>query len=505
MDHREGEPPSSYEELYRLLVSSVKDYAIFMLDPLGRVLTWNAGAQRIKGYTAEEIRGQHFSRFYPVEDQQTGFPQLELEIATREGKFEHEGWRVRKDGSFFWANVIITATYDATGHLVGFSKVTRDLTDRKQIEEELVQANRSLRESQMRYRLLVEGVQDYAILMLSPSGIITTWNEGAERIKGYRSSEIIGKHFTVFYPPQALEKGFPAYELEKALAEGRFEDEGWRVRKDGSLFWANVILTAVYDDDHVHIGFAKITRDLTQRLRNEELMKKNQELLQINNELDSFIYTASHDLKAPILNIEGLLKVMEKHLSPQTRQNQKVEQAYELLYESVGHFKATIRDLTEVVRISKASQADIASIPLEEVVEEVKKDLSPQIEEAQAHLEVMLHCTHITFSRKNLKSLLYNLLSNALHYRSADRQARVRISCKPEEDFYVLTVEDNGLGIPRNKQEKIFALFQRLHTHVEGTGIGLYIVKKIIENAHGKVWVESEEGVGSTFRLYFKR
>ncbi len=245
-------------ELHRLLVESVQDYAIFALDPDGYILSWNAGAQRFKGYTADEIIGKHFSIFYPQEKIASGFPEYELREAARTGRFEDEGWRLRKDGTRFWASVVITALRDHTGALVGYAKVTRDLTERRASDQ-------ALRLSEERFRLIVQGVRDYAIFMLDPTGHVATWNEGAQRIKQYTAEEIIGKHFSIFYPPEKIAEQFPQYELKEAERTGHFEDEGWRIRKDGSRFWANVVITALRDADGHLIGFSKVTRDLTER------------------------------------------------------------------------------------------------------------------------------------------------------------------------------------------------------------------------------------------------
>ncbi len=269
---READPPpgSHWEappDLYRLLVESVQDYAIFALDRTGRVLTWSAGAARLKGYSRTEIIGRHFSAFYPPEDVTAGKPDRELEEASRTGRLEDQGWRLRKDGTRFWANVVITALYDELGKLVGFAKVTRDRTEQRRETE-------ALRESEARFRLLVESVRDYAIFMLDSQGHVATWNAGAERIKGYSTEEIVGRHFSTFYPPEKIAERFPEYELEVAAREGRFEDEGWRIRRDGSRFWANVVITALRNADGHLVGFAKVTRDLTDRRAAEEQARR---------------------------------------------------------------------------------------------------------------------------------------------------------------------------------------------------------------------------------------
>jgi PAS domain S-box-containing protein len=262
------------DETFRRLVDSVRDYAIFLLDREGNVMTWNPGAERLKGYKADEIIGRHFSAFYPQEVKDRRWPEQELEIAARVGRVEDEAWRVRKDGSMFWANVVISAIRDDQGHLTGFSKVTRDLTERRQVEERL-------RQSEERFRLLVENVQDYAIILLEPDGHIASWNEGAQRIKGYRAEEVIGKHFSIFYPREAVESNWPAIELERAAELGRFEDEGWRVRKDGTLFWANVVITPLRNAQGTLRGFSKITRDLTERRAHEEVLRLSEERFRI--------------------------------------------------------------------------------------------------------------------------------------------------------------------------------------------------------------------------------
>lgn len=271
--HRNDELAKS-EERFRLLVEGVRDYAIFALDPKGIISSWNEGARRLNGYESSEIIGQHFSKFYLPEDLARNHPQYELEVARQIGRYEEEGWRLRKDGIRFWANVVITRIDDANGNHLGFSKVTRDLTERKAAEE-------SLRQSEHRSRLMIQAVRDYAIFMLDPSGCIESWNEGAERLKGYSREEILGHHFSKFYLPEDIQQGHPQEELEIAKREGRYEEEGWRLRKDGSRFWANVVITRVNDFSGDHIGFTKVTRDLTQRKKFENHLKQSRDDLEI--------------------------------------------------------------------------------------------------------------------------------------------------------------------------------------------------------------------------------
>ena len=258
------------EEQRRLLIQSVKDYAIFMLDPTGTIISWNEGARRIKGYTEAEITGKHFSIFYTAADRESDKPRRELQVAIASGTYEEEGWRIRKDGTMFWANVVITAIHNSAGAHIGFSKVTRDLTWRREAE-------RALRESEARARLLVESVKDYGIFMLDPDGIIISWNEGVKKIKGYAAYEVIGKHFSMLYPPEAVAADRPAIELRITKATGKYEEEGWRMRKDGSRFWANVVITAIFSHDNELIGFSKVTHDLTERREIEESLRRNEE------------------------------------------------------------------------------------------------------------------------------------------------------------------------------------------------------------------------------------
>ncbi|MFT2010706.1 PAS domain-containing sensor histidine kinase [Pontibacter sp. 13R65] len=490
------------EERFRLLIEGVGDYAIFMLDPAGNVATWNEGARKMKGYESNEIIGKFFSKFYSKEDVEKGFPEYELEQAKLNGRFEDEGWRYRKDGSVFWANTILTPIYNSKNDLIGFSKITRDLTDRKKLEQQLFRINEELKESEEKTKLLINSVTDYAIIMLSVDGYIMSWNTGAEKIKGYKAKEIIGKHFSTFYSREAIESNFPQFELSVAVEKGHFEDEGWRIRKDGTSFWANVVLSPIYNSNNRLLGFAKITRDLTMRKRNEELMQKNKELIRINNDLDSFVYAASHDLKAPVINMEGLLGALLEDLGPIQEEHSEL---LHMMGESISTLKKVIADLGEVIKLQQERERPV-SVQIPELLQEIKSNLRDLIKTSKAEIIIEdLAFDNLMYSRKNLRSILFNLLSNAIKYADPQRSPKVvvRTSISATGE-YILSVEDNGLGIANNQVRKIFSMFKRAHDHVEGSGIGLYLVKKILSNSGDSIEVDSQVGKGSTFNVTFR-
>jgi PAS domain S-box-containing protein len=351
------------------------------------------------------------------------------------------------------------------------------------------------------YMLLIDSVKDYAIFMLDVQGRVKTWNQGAESIKGYRAQEIIGKHFSAFYTADSVKSGFPFYELRKAKEEGRFEDEGWRVRKDGSLFWANVVITAIFDTNQVHLGFSKITRDLTERMRNEELMKKNQELLRINSDLDNFIYMASHDLKSPISNLEGLFQILMRKLQSKLATNE--QEVLGLIHNSIDKLKQTIQSLTEIAKTQKGGQEILEDVSIKQVWGEVKEELALTFAHAEGTIREEIQVEHLNVSRAHLRSVFYNLLSNAIKYHQPGLPLKVLLSCYEQGQELVICLKDNGLGLSAAQQSKLFTMFKRFHSHVEGTGVGLYMVKRIVENRGGRIEVKSELNQGSEFTIYF--
>jgi PAS domain S-box-containing protein len=539
-----GEIAHETGELHRLLVEGVQDYAIFALDPNGIILSWNAGAQRFKGYTADEIIGKHFSIFYPRNLVAEGFPEFELRTAANTGHFEDEGWRVRKDGSRFWANVVITALRASDGTLLGFAKVTRDLTERREAEE-------ALRESEERFRLLVEGVKDYAIFLLDPDGRVATWNAGAERIKGYRAKEIIGQHFSAFYTDEDKAARKPERELEIVLKTGKYEEEGIRVRKDGSGFWASVLITAVRNKSGELIGFAKITRDLTERRASEQRAladarrvageeaarkaaeEREQELRALADQLTrnaaelklrtseaeearhradeanrakgQFLAAMSHELRTPLNAIGGYADLLLMGLSGTV--NDKQVQQLQRIKRSQGHLLGIINDILNFSRIEAGQLTyDIGPVVVREVVESVAEMVAPQVAARGLHLDTEKCPADIMAlgDRPKLEQIVLNLVSNAVKFTESG--GRIALSCERVADGRVaLVVHDTGMGISPEKLEVIFEPFvqvgRTLTNTGEGAGLGLAISRDLARAMGGDVTVTSIVGGGSEFKL----
>lgn len=477
------------EGVFRLLVEGVRDYAIFLLDPQGNVASWNPGAERIKGYLASEIIGSHFSTFYPPEDVAAGKPEYELKVAAEIGRFEDENWRVRKDGSRFWANVVITRVTDRQGNLVGFGKITRDLTERRLAEQ--------------RFRLLVEGVSDYAIFSLNPEGYVTSWNAGAQRIKGYNDFEIIGQHFSRFYLPEDQAAGLPQHVLRTASETGHYEGEGWRVRKDGTRFWASVVVTPIRNDEGQMIGFSKITRDVTDRrelldrIREhaEELELRITEREQTNAELEAFSYSVSHDLRAPLRAIEGFTQAFIEDYG-QSVDPEGLEYLKEVTA-AAARMNRLVQDLLNFSRLSRI-HFELQPCSVKQAVRQAIGQLAQGADLISVNvpddLQVRAH-------EQTLVQILSNLLSNALKFQRSDTPPEIAVSANKSNGKVRISVTDNGIGIALEHQERIFQVFERLHGQEEypGTGIGLAIVKRGVQRMNGAIGVESEPGKGSTF------
>jgi PAS domain S-box-containing protein len=480
-------------ERFRVFVESVRDYAIFMLDPEGNVETWNTGAQRIKGYGAEEIIGRHFSVFYPQEDVAAGKCDMELEVASREGRFEDEGWRVRSDGSRFWANVVITALHDSTGKLTGFGKVTRDLTERRNAELSRLAVEE-------RFRRLIESVKDYAIFSLDPTGRVATWNEGAQRIKGYTAAEIIGSHFSRFYTEHDVRSGKCEMELEVAAREGRFEDEDWRVRKDGSLFWANVIISAIRDDGGKLTGFSKVTRDLTDRKRAEQESAARLAAEEANRTKDQFLAMLGHELRNPLAPIVAALQLIKLRSD-----GDKHAREHQVIDRQVAQMTRLVDDLLDVSRIARGDiELERESVDIRGAVAKAVEIASPAFEKKTQHLEVNspAHALMVHGDETRLIQVFGNLLNNAAKYTK--RGGHIFVLVRQFKKEIIVEVRDDGVGIDAALLPKIFDLFVQGAQHLDraqgGLGLGLTLVKQIVHLHGGDVEARSSgHGTGSTF------
>jgi PAS domain S-box-containing protein len=477
------------DEPFAQLVDSVRDYAIFLLDRDGRVASWNPGAERIKGYAAEEIIGQHFSTFYPEEAKQRRWPEHELAVAAQLGRFEDEGWRLRKDGSRFWADVVITALRDPRGELRGFAKITRDLSSRREREE-------TLRQSEERFRVLVEGVKDYAIFMLDPGGHVMSWNSGAERIKGYKTQEVLGKSFSIFYPKGAIDKRWPEQELAMAREHGRFEDEGLRVRKNGSPFWANVVLTPLYDAHGTLLGYAKVTRDLTDRKRVEALERAERQT-------NEFLAMLAHELRNPLAPISNALQLLvQKPAADPTEQ-----WARDVLQRQTGQMTRLVDDLLDVSRITRSAISLLKQrVDVRKAVR-TAADASLQWMQSRSHVlcvDLPEHELPVLADEARLAQVLQNLLHNAAKYTPAG--GRIEVGARREDSTVVLAVKDNGMGMEPEMLTTAFELFRQGRQAAEradgGLGVGLTLVQRLVAMHGGTVEARSAgAGRGSEFLL----
>jgi len=473
-------------KLYQLMAERIQDYAIFLLDPKGRIISWNAGAANIKRYHASEIIGQHFSIFYTPADIARDWPTHELRRALLEGRFEDEGWRVRKDGSRFWANVIITALRDDAGTLLAYSKVTRDLTERKNQEE-------SLRLSEERFRLLVEGVQDYAIYMLNPEGLVSSWNLGARRIKGYEASEIIGKHFSRFYGPEDIELGKPWAELASAREHGNTSEEGWRVRKDGSKFWARVAVTALYDAHGRLHGFAKVTQDMTQQ-------RHAQALELSSTQVNAFIAVLAHELRNPLAAIRNAV-----HLQSMTDAGDKVyDSARQIIDRQSAQLTRMVDDLLDISRITRgALSVDQKPCDIATIVDRSAETSRPAIEAGKHVLTIDLPSQplYINGDELRLAQALTNIINNAARYTDPGGHIFVKAYVSEHESHssVCVSVRDTGRGIEPNLLNSVFGMFVQgknlLNRPAAGLGVGLALARSIVELHNGTVEAKSA-GVG---------
>ncbi len=494
--------PITEDGRFRLLVEAISDYAIFMLDPTGIVISWNPGAERFKGYSASEIIGQHFSRFYSEEDRETGLPARALATAIRDGKFAAEGWRIRKDGTRFWAYVVIDPIRSSSGELIGFAEITRDLSEHKAAEEKL-------RLSEEQFRLLVQSVTDYAIYMLDRDGRVTNWNVGAERIKGYQRHEIVGEHFSKFYTDEARAANEPQKALDTARREGRFEKESWRVRKDGTRFWAHVVIDAIHNDDGDVIGYAKITRDITERKEAQEKLEKAREMTVQSQKMEAIGQLTggiAHDFNNLLTAVLGSLELLRKRLPDDPKSIALLENAAQ------GAQRGTTltKRMLAFARNQELEQ-EIIDIPqlVRGMTDLLQRSVGAPIR-IETHFPLVLK--PVLADANQLEMALLNLTVNARDAMPdggeivvAARQENVVTSSgsKLKPGTYIcISVTDSGEGMDAQTMRKAVEPFFTTKGLGKGTGLGLSMVHGFAEQSGGCFILHSRKGKGTTAEIW---
>jgi PAS domain S-box-containing protein len=600
------------EKLLSLLINSVKDYAIFMVDRNGYVLSWNKGAQKIKGYTEQEILGKHMSVFYTKADNDKKEPQHNLSEALKNGSYEHEGWRIRKDGSVFWANVVFTPLYDDDKELLGFAKVTRDITERKRADDKkadmiqdllenitdgfialdenlcytyvnkqigemlgrdphkligkniwetfpdivgsatykavmtaftekkyvlnedyyepfgLWQENRVYptgdgvsmfirditrnKQEEQRLKLLESVITNTteAVLITEADPIgdagprIVYVNQAFTEMTGYTSDELIGQTPRILQGPKSDKTELSR--LSVALHNYKpCEITIINYKKNGDEFWINFAVSPVTNKDGKCTHFIAIERDVTERKRseirlkelNESLEKHASDLAISNAELEQFAYVASHDLQEPLRMVTSFLIQLEKKYGDIV--DSKGKQYIYFAVDGAKRMRQIILDLLEYSRVGRTEE-DRSEVDFNQVLSEIIVLYKKQIEELGAKIIFEKLPTFLTY-KTPLRQVFLNLIGNSLKYHNVSEKPVIEIACKETKSNYQFSVKDNGIGIEPEYFDKIFIIFQRLHNKEQysGTGMGLAITKKIIENLGGKIWVESEVGKESTF------
>lgn len=486
------------DQRFRLLVDAVVDYAIYMLDPQGRVVSWNSGARRFKGYEEAEILGAHFSCFYTPEDRQAGLPELALSRAAEDGGYEGEGWRVRKDGKRFWCHVVIDPIRDSAGALIGFAKVTRDMTEHRAAEE-------ALKQSEQQFRLLVQSVTDYAIYMLDAQGRVSSWNLGAQRIKGYLPEEIIGEHFSLFYTPGDRAAGEPARALEIAAREGRFEKQGVRLRKDGTQFLAHVIVDPIRADSGEILGFAKITRDISEVVEAQKALEAAREALFQSQKLQAIGQLSggiAHDFNNLLTVIRGNLELLHKRVGEDPKLSRLVDNA----------LLGTERGVTLTQRMlafARRQELKAEAVDLKPLLAGLDGLLCSSVGPKVAlRVEVSSTLPAVQADLNQLELALLNLVSNARDAMPEggniliEAQLRDATGDLLQGRYVCLSVIDDGEGMDEQTLACATDPFFTTKGLGKGTGLGLSMVHGLAEQQGGRLVLTSRKGQGTRAELW---
>jgi PAS domain S-box-containing protein len=496
----------------QLLIDGVTDYAIFTVSLDGAVVSWNSGARRLKGYEAADIIGRPFATFFTPEDQADGLPQRVLETAAREGRSESEGWRVRKDGSRFWALAVLDAVRDEHGDVIGFAKITRDITQREE-------AQRRLLDSEARYRRLVDAVIDYAIFQLDPQGHVLTWNRGARRIKGYKAEEIIGLHFSRFYTDEDRASGVPDRALATAGREGRYEAEGWRVRKDGTRFWALVVIDRIANDRGETVGFAKITRDITERMMAQEALQRSQEQLAAAQKMEAVGQLSggiAHDFNNLLMIVLGNLESAQRTAKALGTPAPNLDRS---LHNALRGAQRAAALTSRLLAFARRQPLDPKPIDVNRYLTGVADFLQRSLGE-QVEVEVVGSAGSwlIEADPNQLEAALVNLAVNArdamtnggkltieaTNVFASEDYARANPEVMPGQ-YVLISVSDTGSGMTADTLARAFEPFFTTKEIGHGTGLGLSQVYGFVKQSGGHVKIYSEVGHGTTVKVYLPR
>lgn len=515
--------------LYNNIIAEVEDYAIILLDTEGNITNWNKGAENIKGYKAKEVIGKNFRMFYTAEDKQKKLPDRLLEEARLAGRVQHEGWRLAEGDDLFWANVVITALYDKERNHIGYIKITRDLSERIAAEKVINEYERSLTHQAKQSELMKElyitfitEVEDHAIIMLDKDGIIMDWNKGAENIKGYTPNEIIGKHFSVLYTEDDIKAMLPSKLLYKANTEGVAQNEGWRLKKDRTKFWANVTIKALYDEVGHIKGYVKITKNLTKKMLadkaiaehatqlEEEIQKVKeigQELTKSGRKLEKstqvrvrFEYAANNTMQKPLLNTINRVQHL-KNLLEQT-DNPTAEEALQDILTSAYESNKHVQDLS-LLSVVLEDRIDVtpSKFDLEILTgglinkQTIEQNTNHNIDfQTQGEMVVNLPLPIVSYT-------IENLISNAIKF--SPQNSTINITCRNDGSNLTIKVEDNGAGIPKTEQSELFDIFFRGSNISDtlGSGLSLYLVKNYINSMNGKIICQSTPGKRTVFTV----
>ena len=492
------------ERRFQLLVEAVTDCAIYMLDPDGTIVSWNTGAKRLKRYTADQIVGKNFSMLFSEEDQKQGAPALALATARSKGRCESEGWRVRQDGSKFWARATLDTIKGDGGDLIGFAMITRDITERRAMLN-------ALQESERQFRLLVSGVTDHALYMLDPNGIVVTWNSGAENIKGYKTAEIVGKHFSVLFSDEDRLADVPAHALGAATQCGKWKTEGLRKRKDGSVFWASEVIDAVRDEQGSLIGFASVTRDITERRLAQEALDKSQEQLGYLRKMEALSRltgSIAHNFNNLLMIVSGHAQTVKRLVKNDAKGLRAID-----AIEVAAKRGATLT--RHMLSFSGRRQLNPATADLKSLIEGFGWLLNSLIVNVELKIEIPQNVWPVEIDSSELELALVNMVLNSRE--AMPEGGTITISAEnvrlPDSgsakqlagDFVELRIIDTGSGIPAEVLPKIFDPFFTTKEGTKGAGLGLSQVYGFVIQSHGAVGAKSEVGKGTEITMHLPR